>query len=94
MELGNLDIEHIAPRNTFGNSKYARWRRQLSDEEFDERKDKLGNLTLLLPSDHSSLDETSFDDKKNTYRNSDVKIAEEVADYDEWTDDQIEERTE
>ncbi|MFK8214403.1 DUF262 domain-containing protein [Haloferax volcanii] len=94
MELGNLDIEHIAPRNTFGNSKYARWRRNLSDEEFDERKDKLGNLTLLLPNDHSSLDETSFDDKKNTYRNSDVKIAEEVADYDEWTDDQIEERTE
>lgn len=94
MELGNLDIEHIAPRNTFGNSKYARWRRQLSDEEFDERKDKLGNLTLLLPNDHSSLDETSFDDKKNTYRNSDVKIAEEVADYDEWTDEQIEERTE
>lgn len=94
MELGNLDIEHIAPRNTFGNSKYARWRRNLSDEEFDERKDKLGNLTLLLPNDHSSLDETSFDDKKNTYRNSDVKIAEEVADYDDWTDDQIEERTE
>jgi len=94
MELGNLDIEHIAPRNTFGNSKYARWRRNLSDEEFDEKKDKLGNLTLLLPNDHSSLDETSFDDKKNTYRNSDVKIAEEVADYDEWTDDQIEERTE
>jgi len=94
MDLKNLDIEHIAPRNTFGNTKYAEWRRNLTEEEFDDRKDKLGNLTLLLPSDHSSLDETSFVSKKNTYTNSDVKIAEEVAGYDEWNDEKIEERNE
>jgi hypothetical protein len=42
--------------------------------------------------DHSSLSETSFESKKHTYTNSDVKIAEEVAKYDEWDDEQIEER--
>ena len=94
MELPNLDIEHIAPRNTFGNTKYADWRRKLDEEEFEDRKDKLGNLTLLLPNDHSSLDETSFESKKHTYTNSDVKIAEEVAKYDEWDDEQIEGRNE
>ncbi|WP_049898000.1 DUF262 domain-containing protein [Halorubrum distributum] len=94
MELPNLDIEHIAPRNTFGNTKYADWRRKLDEEEFEDRKDKLGNLTLLLPNDHSSLNETSFESKKHTYTNSDVKIAEEVAKYDEWNDEQIEERNE
>lgn len=94
MELPNLDIEHIAPRNTFGNTKYADWRRKLDEEEFEDRKDKLGNLTLLLPNDHSSLNETSFDSKKHTYTNSDIKIAEEVAKYDEWNDEQIEERNE
>lgn len=94
MELPNLDIEHIAPRNTFGNTKYADWRRKLDEEEFEDRKDKLGNLTLLLPNDHSSLDETSFESKKHTYTNSDVKIAEEVAKYDEWDDEQIESRNE
>ncbi|MDB2243006.1 DUF262 domain-containing protein [Halorubrum ezzemoulense] len=94
MELPNLDIEHIAPRNTFGNTKYADWRRKLDEEEFEDRKDKLGNLTLLLPNDHSSLDETSFESKKHTYTNSDVKIAEEVAKYDEWDDEQIERRNE
>ena len=94
MELPNLDIEHIAPRNTFGNTKYADWRRKLDEEEFEDRKDKLGNLTLLLPNDHSSLDETSFESKKHTYTNSDVKIAEEVAKYDEWDDEQIEARNE
>lgn len=94
MDLPNLHVEHIAPRNTFGKSKYSEWRRQLDEDEFDDRKDKLGNLTLLLPSDHSRLDESSFSSKKNTYTNSDVKIAEEIARYDDWTDDDIEERTE
>jgi hypothetical protein len=94
MDLKSLDIEHIAPRNTFGNTKYAEWRRHLNEEEFDDRKDKLGNLTLLLPNDHSSLDETSFESKKSVYTNSDVKIAEEIANYDEWNDEKIEERNE
>jgi hypothetical protein len=94
MDLQSLDIEHIAPRNTFGNTKYAEWRRHLNEEEFDDRKDKLGNLTLLLPNDHSSLDETSFENKKSVYTNSDVKIAEEIANYDEWNDEKIEERNE
>lgn len=94
MKLGDLDIEHIAPRRAFSNTKYAEWRRKLDEDEFEDRKDKLGNLTLLLPSDHSGLDETSFENKKHTYTNSDVKIAEEVASYDDWNDEKIEERTE
>lgn len=48
----------------------------------------------MLPNDHSSLNETSFESKKHTYTNSDVKIAEEVAKYDEWDDEQIEARNE
>lgn len=94
INLNNINIEHIAPRNTFGNTKYAQWRQTLDEAEFDEQKDKLGNLTLLLPSDHSRLDETSFESKKNTYKNSDVKIAEEVSNYVDWTDENIEERNE
>jgi len=93
LPLKDLHIEHIAPRNTFGNSEYAAWRRALNEEEYDDRRDKLGNLTLLLPSDHSSLDETSFSDKKNTYTNSDIRIAAEVAEYHDWGDDNIEKRT-
>lgn len=94
LDLEQLDIEHIAPRNTFNNPKYSSWRRRLDSDEFEDRMNKLGNLTLLLPSDHARLDETSFNSKKNAYRNSDVKIAEEIADYDDWTDEEIEERTE
>lgn len=94
LPIDDLHIEHIAPRNTFGNSQYSAWRRTLDEEEYEDRKDKLGNLTLLLPSDHSSLDETSFSDKKNTYTNSDIRIAAEIAEYDDWGDENIDERTE
>lgn len=95
MEIENLHIEHIAPRNTYGsNPEYHSWRGKLDDDRFEEQKDMLGNLTLLLDKDHASVDETSFADKKRTYRDSDVKIAEEVANYDEWTSDRIEQRSE
>ena len=94
LPLNDLHIEHIAPRNTFGDSEYSAWRRTLDEDEYDDRKDMLGNLTLLLPPDHSSLDETSFSDKKNTYTNSDIKITAEVADYSDWGDTEIQERTE
>lgn len=94
MDLEQLDIEHIAPRNTFKNTKYSSWRRKLDDDKFEDRMNKIGNLTLLLPSDHSRLDETSFSSKKNAYRNSDVKIAEEISEYEDWSDEEIEERTE
>lgn len=93
MELDNLHIEHIAPRNTYGNPDYFEWRANLNDEEYQEQKDKLGNLTLLTDSDHASLDETSFADKKKTYRDSDVKIAEEISNCDEWTSEMINRRT-
>lgn len=95
MEIENLHIEHIAPRNTYGSKpEYHSWREKLDDDRFEEQKDMLGNLTLLLNKDHASVDETSFANKKRRYRESDVKIAEEVASYDEWTSDHIEQRTE
>lgn len=94
LPIGELEVEHIAPRNTFGKTnKYYEWKGRLTEDEYDDRKDKLGNLTLLLPEDHSSLDESSFDDKCNTYVNSDISITAEIAENDTWGDHDIEERT-
>jgi hypothetical protein len=47
----------------------------------------------LLDGDHASIEETSFASKRRTYRDSDVKISEEVAKYDDWTSEDIDERT-
>jgi hypothetical protein len=95
LPIEELEVEHIAPRNTFGKTnKYYEWKGRLTEDEYDDRKDKIGNLTLLLPGDHSSLDESSFDDKCNTYVNSDISITAEIADNDTWGDEKIEDRTE
>ncbi|MCU4719679.1 DUF262 domain-containing protein [Halapricum hydrolyticum] len=94
MEIEDLHIEHIAPRNTYGDPDYYEWRERLDDDRFEQQKDMLGNLTLLLDSDHASVVETSFSDKKRTYSDSDVKIAEEVSRYEDWTSEDIDQRTE
>jgi len=96
MELDNLHIEHIAPRNTFGenNSSYTAWRRNLDEDQFSDVKDTIGNLVLLEPSDHARLDESSFTSKRNVYSNSDIKTAEEISTYDEWNVENIVDRSE
>jgi hypothetical protein len=96
MQLDNLHIEHIAPRNTFGESGngYSTWRRKLDQDQFEDIKDSIGNLVLLEPTDHARLDETSFRSKQNVYSNSDIKTAEEIASYDEWNVETILERSE
>lgn len=96
MELDNLHIEHIAPRNTFGerNNSYSSWRRNLNEDQYGDIKDSIGNLVLLEPGDHARLDESSFTSKQNVYSNSDIKMAEEIANYDEWNTEKIVERSE
>lgn len=94
VELGKLHIEHIAPRRIGEDPNYSRWRRMIDEDEFEDAKNLLGNMTLLLPEEHGSLKEQNFDSKRSVYGNSDLKITEELADYDEWTVEKIEDRTE
>lgn len=96
MDLNNLHIEHIAPRNTFGEKghSYTAWRRSLDENQFNDVRDRIGNLVLLQPDDHAKLDEESFSSKRNIYSNSDIKIAEDIAEYESWSEDQILDRSE
>jgi hypothetical protein len=68
IDFDDLHLEHIAPRNIFENGRYATWQREIGVDgnDFEEFVDKLGNLTLLSPSDHSRLDETSFEKKEKS----------------------------
>jgi hypothetical protein len=100
VELDDLHIEHIAPRNSFSNNSrsgrdYRKWRRSLDKQEFDEEggKDKIGNLTLLDATDHARIPEDSFTSKRNVYRNSDIRMTEDVADIDVWDMDMINKRS-
>jgi hypothetical protein len=73
MELDDLHVEHIDPRRTYEKPEYREWREKLDDDRFEQQKNLIGNLTLLLDGDHTSIDETSFASKKRTYRDSDVR---------------------
>ncbi|WP_394337602.1 HNH endonuclease family protein [Halobellus captivus] len=80
--------------NTFEKPEYARWKRNHSQEEFDERKNKIGNLTLLIPEEHSGIEEREgLDAKKKAYKNSGIETTKEICDYDEWNDETIDERS-
>jgi hypothetical protein len=99
-DLDDLHIEHIAPRNSFnstsrGGRDYTKWRRALDKQEFDDEggKDRIGNLTLLEGSDHARIPEDSFSGKRKVYRNSDIRICEDIANYDVWDMDTINNRS-
>lgn len=94
IDLNRLDVEHITPKNTFEKPEYARWKRNHLEEDFDERKNKIGNLTLLIPEDHSGIEEKEgLNAKKRAYQNSGIKTTQAICDYEEWNDDKINERS-
>lgn len=96
LDRSDLIIEHIAPKRSFDKPEYNEWRRGLDENTFvqDQHRNLIGNLTLLEPSVHSQIDETSFRNKSRVYMNSDIGITQEIAEYNQWTSDEIIERTE
>lgn len=96
LDLEEVELEHIAPKGTFGSSStYPNWRKSFNHDEdlFDEYVNKIGNLTLLTRSRNASIGEDSLEEKKEGYFASSLNITEELGDYDEWSPEMIEERT-
>lgn len=89
------EIEHIAPRQAYTATKYNTWPGYLGvgQDDFNNAKDRLGNLTLLEKRLNLEASDNPFDQKKSRYRGSDYKMANAVADYDDWSIDRINQRT-
>jgi len=86
-------IEHILPQNPPGEGY---WAKRFNTEQRQRLTDQLGNLTLILAEWNSSLGNKPFPDKKGSlgqkapcYANSDLKITNRLAVYDEWTPEKI-----
>jgi hypothetical protein len=100
LELNTLVVDHIAPRNTFEDDEYRDWREGIDQEEFEDRKHSLGNLILIDEETHKDLRyEKSPGTKMGKLRNVDIELANDVSDRyvnsgEEWTDEQIDNRTE
>ena len=84
-------IEHIMPQKPAGE-----WLK-LSDADFEEYKDylnRLGNLTVLQDKKNIRARNQDFANKKKYYKESRLKITNELVNYDSWNYDKIIERQE
>ena len=94
--LDEFDREHIAPRASFTAKKYSAWPATLgtTEAQFEQFRDKLGNLTLLETDKNISIGADPFEKKRETYATSKLKMNQQLCeDYDSWGTDEIEKRT-
>lgn len=96
MNLDGFDREHIAPRASFTAKKYSAWPATLgtTEAQFEQFRDKLGNLTLLETDKNISIGADPFKKKKEAYAESKLQMNQQLCeDYDSWGTDEIEQRT-
>ena len=89
------EIEHIIPRKAFTAKKYNRWQDYLNcgQGQFNEQKDKLGNLTILEKRLNLEASDQPFEQKNDKYRGSDHRMAQEIAENESWSLEDVERRT-
>ena len=84
-EEGDVSIEHVLPNS----EEYLKnW------ENFDKwqhlnYKDRLGNMTLLKPSDNREANGKPFEEKKKIYGRSDFPLAKELTKLTKWGEKEI-----
>lgn len=91
-----VDIEHIAPRATFSAEKYSPWRDVLDvdEAEFEQYKNRLGNLTLLEDRLNEKASDRPFQQKKDQYKLADFEMTQDIRNsYDSWTKNEIQSRS-
>ena len=84
-----VHIEHIMPQTPIDLSEWS-----VDEEEHANYLWKIGNLTLLLGTKNSSIGNSRFDIKKQSYAQSDVRMTRELKDYEKWDPSMIDQRTE
>lgn len=92
-----VHIEHIAPKASFSAKKYNSWEDYLrvSEEEFDEIKNNIGNLTLFERKLNIEASDKPFEQKKEKYEEkTDFIMTEKICDFEDWGINQINKRTE
>lgn len=81
--LDNIEIEHIYPQNA-SNEKI----------ELESVKHNIGNLTFWSPYDNKVASNSSFNEKKPFYKNSNIAFNRLLEEYDEWNLETLQRRTE
>ncbi len=92
VDFSNLSIEHIMPQ-----TRSNEWIEiiDVSDEDYDSYKNRIGNLTLATGRDNSQMGNKFFDYKKNVLsKTSHIRLNQGILEKDTWRLEEITERTE
>jgi len=81
-----INVEHILPAKTENN-----WP-QFTEDEVKLFKNRIGNITLLRSVENSGLRSSSFDQKKDVYKNCPYEVTKMIAQEESWTTYSISER--
>ena len=82
LDYDAMTIEHLVPQSSLG-----------EDDWTDAAVGQLGNLILVTPELNNSLSDKPFKDKKRILRKQGYPLPPEIGAADDWTADQIEQRT-
>lgn len=82
-----VNLEHVLPRKPMGN-----WPQFGSDVEANAFKTRLGNQALVLAEDNSKNQSDEFRSKKDSFARSSYYFTQWIANADEWTPDEVDER--
>jgi len=88
LDFNDMEVEHILPQNSYINLSHC-WKEHLSNDEYDKQLHTMGNLTLLTKEDNSSIKDACFENKKEVYLYSNLKLNEYLVDIDEWNSESI-----
>ncbi len=91
VDFSNLSIEHIMPQ-----TRSNEWNeiKDSSEEEYNNYKNRMGNLTLATGRDNSIMGNKFFDYKKDVLsKTSHIRMNKEILDKDKWGFNEIDERT-
>jgi len=83
IDFSTTSIEHVYPQSADDDD---------ANEEIEEVKHDIGNLTLLGEDDNQSAENSTFDDKSNILQDSALLINNDISDNDEWGMSQISHR--
>jgi hypothetical protein len=91
----HVHIEHIAPQRAANADKYNSWMDYLgvNKQEFLEKRNKIGNLTLYEKRLNEEASDKPFEQKKEYYQDSDFEMTREVCEYDHWSIENINNRS-
>lgn len=84
---GQVNLEHVLPLQ----AKLSEWR-AFDEETAKVNKTRLGNQTLLREKWNRELSNRPFNQKREVYQRSVVKITKPILDYKSWSPDAVSER--